>query len=95
MVYYCSEDCQRMQWKAGHKKACRMRGQIENGDVMRVEGLVSRTDLNGSLVKVIGPIIDKSNSTSGRWKVRCIEVMEGGPCISVSKDNLFRIRPSA
>lgn len=43
LVYYCGVECQRKQWLAGHKLACRKPGQIEIGDSMRLV-TASRTD---------------------------------------------------
>jgi hypothetical protein len=43
MAYYCSKECQKAQWKDGHKQACRKPGQIEVGDRMQLQGLVSQT----------------------------------------------------
>eukprot|EP00966_Prymnesium_polylepis_P104572 2422422-Prymnesium_polylepis.1 len=32
MAFYCSAECQKAQWKKGHKAACRAPGQLEPGD---------------------------------------------------------------
>jgi len=55
-AFYCSSDCQRNQWNAGHKEFCRKPGQIETGDYVRLEGLHSRRDLNGTVVQIIRPL---------------------------------------
>lgn len=85
MAYYCSEACQKKQWRAGHKHACRTKHQIENGDHMKIEGLVSRSELNGNIVQVVGP----DSATPGRWKVKHFAT-----AMSIKGDNLFHIRPA-
>lgn len=88
MAYYCSSTCQRTAWKTGgHKEACRKPGQIKRDDVMRLDGLVSKPELNGIFVKAV-----KENA-DGRWAV---ELMDGRQTkISVKAENLHRLRPTA
>ena len=86
MTYYCSKECQKTNWQNGHNKACRKAGQVKVGDYVKLRGLSRRPELNGNIVLVEAKIEDKEN----RWKVSD----EGkGLLLSVSVDNLARIRP--
>ena len=86
MTYYCSQECQKTNWKNGHNKACRKAGQVKVGDYVKLRDLSRRPELNGNIVLVEAKIEDKEN----RWKVSD----EGkGLLLSVSVDNLARIRP--
>ena len=86
MAYYCSQECQKNRWKDGHNKACRKPGQIMVGDYVKLRGLSSRPELNGNIVFVEGKVEDKEN----RWKV---SDKGKGLLLSISVDNLARIRP--
>jgi hypothetical protein len=88
MASYCSKECQKKQWKAGHKQACRKKSQIEIGDVMKLSELQSRPDLNDTLVTVVEP----DPSKEGRWVVRGMNPPQ--EVISVSAKKLLRIRPA-
>jgi len=91
-AYYCSPECQRKQWRAGHKQACRPEGVIQEGDVMQIRGLQNRKDLNEKLVVAMRP--DPNNAS--RWKVRVVDIdniMQFDTDISVAKDKVFHIRP--
>jgi len=55
MACYCSPECAKVAWKAGHKQACRAPGQYEVGDLVMVSGLASKPELNGKIVEVCGP----------------------------------------
>jgi hypothetical protein len=92
MAFYCSADCQKKQWKAGHKQACRKQGQIEVGDYMKLQGLTSKPELNGQFVQVTAPMV----ASSGRWPVQVQVNREttGAQAISVKPENLERIRPA-
>lgn len=35
MAYYCSKECQKKSWQAGHKEACRKEGEIKPGVIMK------------------------------------------------------------
>ena len=84
-AYYCGAECQRLQWKKGHKKHCRKPGQFQTGDYLQIHGLQSNSDLNGTIVHVIGPA-----TTTGRWEVR---IPGGTKSISVSGEKLIQLRP--
>lgn len=92
MAYYCSTDCQRTQWKAGHKQACRKSDEIQPGDIMVVRGLVARPDLNGEVVRVK----DRNGAMEGRWVVKLFRSASGQQqWFSIGGDKLFHIRPAA
>jgi hypothetical protein len=88
MACYCSKECQKAQWKAGHKQACRKPGQIEGGDWMQLQGLVSQPQLNTKVGEIRGPA---ENSSSGRWAVY---ILDEDRVISVSSERLKRLRPT-
>ena len=87
IVFYCSPECQKKDWKERHKQECRKKGQIEPGDDMWLEGLISRPDLNGRFVKVLGSV----EGTENRYKVKLLG--SAALPISVSGDKLVRLRP--
>jgi hypothetical protein len=87
-AYYCTKYCQRQQWKhGGHKACCRAPGQIEKHDIMRLQNLNSRQDLNGMLAIVM----DKVDGQESRWKVRVMNDAE--EIVSVAEKNIEHIRP--
>ena len=89
MAYYCSAECQKAQWKKGHKQACRAPGQIEPGDDMRLAGLASRPELNDKIVQVVRPVAERE----GRWQVRLRgRGQEQSLCVAAEK--LGRLRPA-
>jgi hypothetical protein len=88
MACYCSKECQKAQWKAGHKQACRKPGQIEVGDWMQLQGLVSQPQLNTKVGEIRGPA---ENSSSGRW---AFYLLDEDRVISVSSERLKRLRPT-
>jgi hypothetical protein len=49
LAYYCSPECSKVAWKTGHKQACRAPSQFEIGDMVQIQGLVSRPTLLSSL----------------------------------------------
>jgi len=85
-AYYCSRECQVKQWKAGHKKWCRKPGEFKPGDYIRLQGLQSQPQLNGTLVQVVG----QDPKTKGRWGVK---VQGGTKTISVSSEKMEQLRP--
>jgi hypothetical protein len=88
MACYCSKECQKAQWKAGHTQACRKPGQIEVGDWMQLQGLVSQPQLNAKVGEIRGPA---ENSSSGRWAVY---LLDEDRVISVSTERLKPLRPT-
>lgn len=90
MAYYCSPTCQRKQWRAGHKEACRKPGMIKSNDVMELRGLQARPELNNSVVMVRR----KDPSQDARWVVLAPDGPFREKEISIAADKLFRIRPA-
>ena len=89
MVFYCSAECQKAQWKKGHKVACRAPGQLEPGDHVRLVGLVSRAELNDQIVQVVGRV----PAREGRWEVRLhSDGQEHSLCVAAER--LARLRPA-
>jgi len=86
-AYYCSAACQKEQWKAGHKQACRQPGQVEAGDFVRLHGLQAKPELNGMIVKVIR----KDPNNDSRWEV-LISVGEKR-IVSIAQDKMEQLRP--
>ena len=64
LAYYCSSKCQRSNWKE-HKPQCRAPGEHFLGDIVRLQGLYKRPELNGQFARVIRLDPDKA----GRWLV--------------------------
>lgn len=84
-AFYCSQDCQKRQWKAGHKEACRKPGEVKDGDFVRLQGLASKPELNGRVVQAIQPL----ESQPGRWEVQ----IDQQKSISVAAEKLEQLRP--
>ncbi len=62
---YCSAACQRMDWKeGGHKSLCRPQKDFRKDDVVVVQGIESKPELNGKLMVVVEPA-----ESEGRWQV--------------------------
>jgi hypothetical protein len=87
MAYYCSKECQVTAWKQGHKKACRAPESRMAGDVMRLQGLQSKPELNLHLVQLVEEL------DNGRWQVVLCSA-EGEKMMSVASGNLLHIRPA-
>jgi len=86
-AFYCNKECQKKQWRAGHKQACREPGQIEAGDYVRLHGLERRPELNGFIVEVVQPAPNKE----GRWQVKIPG--EESRCFSVATKSIGTLRP--
>jgi hypothetical protein len=90
-AYYCSKDCQRAAWKAGHNRACRKPSDREVGDQMYVKDANKFIDLHGRLVELVEP-----NEEMG-WLVRLTRSNSGereGATFLVDSDTIFQIRPA-
>ena len=88
LAYYCSPECAKQAWKAGHKQACRAPGQFDVGDKVQVQWLVSRPEHNGEIVEVRGP------APGGTGRIAT--AMIGGDVeVSLKPENLRRLRPTA
>ena len=95
LATYCSKECQKARWKAGHKAACRAPGEIKVGDRVRlsnvenVEQYVGFT--NGMIVEVRAAAPDK-----GRWEVGVIGCdVHVGDTVCLATTELSRLRPAA
>lgn len=87
-AYYCGAECQRKQWKVGgHKQHCRELGRIEPGDYVRLNGINARPQLNGMVVRVVGPDPKDMN----RMEVRIGVGNERS--ISIAKEKMEQLRP--
>ncbi|KAJ3075284.1 hypothetical protein HDU98_008640 [Podochytrium sp. JEL0797] len=58
---YCSRECQRIAWKAGHKQICRPHDEIKRGDFVWVDGLTSSSDWNKDFA-----LVDDFDDETGR-----------------------------
>lgn len=84
-AYYCSETCQKTNWRAGHRHACRAPGKIEPGDYMLIKGLVNRSELNLCCGRIIRPV------QGGRLEVK----IEGrSKTLSIAPEKLSHLRPA-
>lgn len=91
MAYYCSEKCNKRQWKRGHKHHCRKPGEPKPGDFVFLHGLTARTDLNGWIMQVVGPAPSKPGEPQ-RWQVKKSHVGEEA-IVSVKLKNIRQLRP--
>jgi hypothetical protein len=85
-AFYCSQQCYKNAVRNGHKGACRKEGQIEPGDIMKLQGIKAKPQLNGSLVKVLR----KDRKSEGRWEVQLLVTKSG---MSIATGRLVHIRP--
>ncbi|KAL3795046.1 hypothetical protein HJC23_006367 [Cyclotella cryptica] len=91
MGFYCSKECQRNQWTIReHKKYCRIEGQFEPGDLVQCARLKNNPELNGFIVRVIGP---DTTSIEERYKVQAEGAVKGDRIISIKPENLNQLRP--
>ena len=84
-AYYCGAECQRKQWKGGHRRHCRKPGQIEPGDYVRLNGLQARPEMNGMVVQVI-----REAAQPGRWETR---IPGGDRSVSIAQEKMEQLRP--
>lgn len=83
-AYYCSRTCQRHNWNAGHRYACRKPREMKRGDYILLRNLVKRPDLNSTIGRIVGL------AEGGRFEVS----IEGrAKTISVAPDKLLHLRP--
>ena len=83
LACYCSRDCQRKAWKAGHKLACRKPDEIKVGDVMQLVDI----PVSGQLVQVLS-----RDNQENHWLVQLLIVPECPPSVFPAK-HLRHIRP--
>jgi hypothetical protein len=70
IAFYCSMECQAKQWKAGHKTACRKRGEVKPGDIIYLAESEGRPELTGSIVRAIERANNVEEATL--WRVECL-----------------------
>jgi hypothetical protein len=88
MTFYCSKECQTKQWKAGHNKACRKRGQIKLGDIMILSDVEGREDLDDRFVRIREPV---DQSGGHLWRVEILQL--DGELIEAPVESRMRLRP--
>ena len=91
LAWYCSASCQAACWANGHRDWCKKFGRFEKGDMVMLQGLKKRRDLNSTLVSV------KDLPLNGRAVVCVLVPMDRsvkvGAVISIKKENLRHHRP--
>lgn len=85
MVYYCSKECQTKQWRAGHKQACRKKGEIKVGDYMKIRGG------KGDPIVVLSAVPDEIDMWEVKFLALNLEPM--GDSMFLPSSNLDHIRP--
>lgn len=83
-AYYCSAECQKQQWRAGHKDHCRKEGEIKPGDYFLLKGIQTEPGLNGKLVQIVREI------DGTRWATR---ISGGARTVSIASTKLEPLRP--
>ena len=93
LAHYCSKKCQKLQWKAGHKAACRAPGEVKIGDRLQLHNVANIHEYhrmhNGMIVEVQGAAVEE-----GRWEVGMVGG-EKGDSASIATAELKRLRPVA
>ena len=89
MALYCSVECQAARWSGGgHREHCKKFGRFGVGDKLVLFGLKKRSDLNTSLVEVVGKTMPH------RLNVRiCFPPEHEGTVVAAKKTNLRHHRP--
>ena len=64
LAFYCSQACQRAGW-AAHRPQCRAPGKHRAGDVVRLQSVDERPELNGQYMLVVG----RDPAQAGSWTV--------------------------
>lgn len=86
-TWYCGRECQTEAWKKGHKDFCRKPGEIKKGDYVRIQGLQSKPELNGTLVELVD---EDPNNPGKRWLTR---IPGGDTSVSIATGKLEQLRP--
>ena len=89
LVRYCSSECQTRDWKKGqHRLRCRERGSVVVGDIVKVQGLTLKPEMNNKLME----IRNDSNNKDPKSRLTVGEV--GDPkVVSIKRENLRLILP--
>lgn len=89
MAFYCSVECQAARWSGGgHREHCKKFARFNIGDKLVLFNLKKRSDLNASLVEVIGKTLPD------RLNVRiCYPPELEGTIVAAKKSNLRHHRP--
>jgi MYND finger len=98
---YCGPDCQKKDWKgpegSSHKRSCRPASEFRSGDIVMIKGLTGRTEMNGSIVEVLGLAegqTDSAGSGSGSGSCRYNTRIIGGGNLSIEQGNLNGATPN-
>ncbi|ORY41615.1 hypothetical protein BCR33DRAFT_336597 [Rhizoclosmatium globosum] len=90
--FYCSVECQRKAWKAGHKKMCRAPTDLVKFDLVRIHGLKNEMYsqmMNGSVFEVRGPLLPRPTDGSPvKWR---ISIMGGNKQLVIKEMNITRV----
>lgn len=86
VAYYCSPACQRAGWGV-HKPQCRAPGEHEAGDIVLLQTLQARPELNGQYFLIVGRDAQKP----GRWVVENEYVEGGGMSLSVRQEAMQHV----
>ena len=85
-VAYCSRECQVADWQR-HKKSCRPPSEYKVGDLVRIQGLKTRPEINAMLLEVKGP-----SESPGRFICSFVG-SEPGKGMSLKPENMHIIVP--
>lgn len=86
LAHYCSRECQRTAHPK-HKKVCRKPGDLRPGDIVRVEGVKSKPELNGNALQVFSAAAGDEE----RWTVAIMGATLTDPRFSLKAANLVLV----
>ena len=90
LSYYCSPACQKAAWTAGHKQACRKKGQFKPGDLVYLEGPLEDPEL----AKLNHTVVEVATAPDATGDL-AIRIIGGDTDIPINAKNLRRGRPEA
>jgi MYND finger len=90
MAFYCSEECQKKDWKFGHKSLCRKRGEFHLGDTVYYHDPSGKMT-SEIILHVLAPL--KCINKKGKPQKYLVACRSRQVCIPVATKHLFRIRP--
>ncbi|KAJ3063021.1 hypothetical protein HDU98_001115 [Podochytrium sp. JEL0797] len=87
--FYCSSDCQRAAWNAGHRNMCRTPANLVEFDLVRIHGLKNEkySSMNGDVYEIRGSA-NSSTPDVVKWMV---SMLGGGGELVVKDVNLTRV----